>query len=156
MKLEAIKRNAEGTIKSVKEAAAAGKDFPAGAIQEARRLLRLVDEVAPRITDEEWARIDEGTPGLRIPDGWENRVKDIKERFSISWNELRLLRFSRGFEKKTSAAQLAAGARYDKQNTKQIMMKLNKGTDADIIEHLGTVGNVQGYIKALIRADMNK
>ena len=59
-------------------------------------------------------------------------------------------------KRKTSTAQIAAGARYDKIHTKQIMMKLNKGTDADIIEHLGTVGNVQGYIKALIRADMNK
>lgn len=29
-------------------------------------------------------------------------------------------------------------------------------TDQDIIDHLQTVGNRQGYIKALIRADMKK
>ena len=55
-----------------------------------------------------------------------------------------------------SEAQRRASEKYDKANTKQIMMKLNKGTDADIIAHLGTVGNVQGYIKELIRADMNR
>lgn len=46
--------------------------------------------------------------------------------------------------------------KYDKNNTVQIKMKLNKNTDADIIEFLGTVENRQGYLKELIRNDMKK
>lgn len=45
-------------------------------------------------------------------------------------------------------------AKYDKANTKVITMKLNKGTDADILKKLEGVGNVQGYIKELIRNDI--
>lgn len=43
---------------------------------------------------------------------------------------------------------------YDRLNTVQIKMKLNKNTDADILERLGTVQNKQGYIKKLIREDL--
>lgn len=53
-----------------------------------------------------------------------------------------------------SESQKRATEKYDKANTKQIMMKLNKGTDADILEKLASVPNIQGYIKALIRADI--
>ena len=45
-------------------------------------------------------------------------------------------------------------AKYDKANTRSITMKLNMGTDADILKRLEEVGNVQGYIKSLIRADI--
>lgn len=44
--------------------------------------------------------------------------------------------------------------RYDKENTVQFRLKLNRKTDADIIEQLNDVPNKQGYIKALIRADI--
>ena len=53
-----------------------------------------------------------------------------------------------------SEAQNRAQAKYDKTNTKMIQMKLNLKTDADILEKLDSVGNKQGYIKALIRADI--
>ena len=43
---------------------------------------------------------------------------------------------------------------YDKNNTTRINLKLNNKTDADIIEKLGGVENVQGYIKAIIRTEM--
>ena len=46
-----------------------------------------------------------------------------------------------------------AQARYNKANTRQIILKLNLNTDSDILEVLDRVGNKQGYIKALIRAD---
>ena len=52
-------------------------------------------------------------------------------------------------------AQLKASAKYDKANTKSIFLKLNIKTDADILQFLETVGNKQGYIKELIRKDMN-
>lgn len=53
-----------------------------------------------------------------------------------------------------SKAQAAASDRYDRAHTVQLKLKLNKTTDADILERLGTVDNKQGYIKALIRADI--
>lgn len=45
---------------------------------------------------------------------------------------------------------------YDKTHTKQFVMKLNINTDSDIIAKLESVGNKQGYIKELIRKDINK
>ena len=52
-----------------------------------------------------------------------------------------------------SKAQLRAQAKYDKDNTVQIKLKLNKRTDSDILEILNSVSNKQGYIKELIRID---
>ena len=52
-------------------------------------------------------------------------------------------------------AQNRAVARYDKTHTKFVIMKLNIKTDADILKRLDEVGNKQGYLKRLIRADMN-
>lgn len=49
-----------------------------------------------------------------------------------------------------------AKKRYDKQHTKQIALKLNKKTDADVLARLGRVGNMQGYIKKLIRKDIDE
>lgn len=48
------------------------------------------------------------------------------------------------------------GVKWDKANTVQIKMKLNKVNDADILEKLESVGNKQGYIKELIRRDLEK
>ena len=53
-----------------------------------------------------------------------------------------------------SEAIRASKARYDKENVKGLYIKLNKNTDADLIEHLASVDNVNGYIKRLIRADI--
>jgi len=55
-----------------------------------------------------------------------------------------------------SAAHNRATAKYDALNTIQIRFKLNKKTDADIIEYLESIENRQGYIKSIIRADMAK
>lgn len=52
-----------------------------------------------------------------------------------------------------SKAQLMAVAKYDKTHTKGLYLKLNTKTDADILEHLSSINNVQGYIKRLIRQD---
>jgi len=54
----------------------------------------------------------------------------------------------------TTKAQLKAQAKYDKNNTVQVMLKLNLGSDADIIAKLQAEGNKQGYIKSLVREDM--
>lgn len=43
---------------------------------------------------------------------------------------------------------------YDRENTTRINLKLNNKTDQDIIEKLAQVDNVQGFIKAVIRNEM--
>lgn len=45
-------------------------------------------------------------------------------------------------------------ARYDSVNCRTYGLKLNKKTDADIIEKLASVPTMQGYIKQLIRDDI--
>lgn len=46
--------------------------------------------------------------------------------------------------------------RYDRANTKQVLLKLNLNTDNDILQRLVEVGNKQGYVKKLIREDIKK
>ena len=48
----------------------------------------------------------------------------------------------------------APQARYDKTHTVGVYLKLNRSTDADILAWLDQKPNRQGYIKDLIRADM--
>lgn len=52
---------------------------------------------------------------------------------------------------KTSKAALESIAKYNKDKTIQVCLRLNKKTDADIIAALESVSNKQGLIKALIR-----
>ena len=49
---------------------------------------------------------------------------------------------------------LTPQARYDRKNCTGLYLKLNRNTDSDILKHLECVGNKQGYIKFLIRADI--
>ena len=51
-------------------------------------------------------------------------------------------------------AHVKASIKYNAKNVKQVKLNLNRKTDADIIDHLDQCGNVQGYIKDLIRKDM--
>ena len=52
--------------------------------------------------------------------------------------------------------KLTPQERYDRQNTVRICgLKLNKKTDKKIIEKLKSVPNKQGYIKNLIKNDIN-
>lgn len=59
-----------------------------------------------------------------------------------------------------SEAQKRASAKYDKENTKGLYLKLNVNTDEDILDYLEGMatyeGGKQGYIKALIRRDMTQ
>lgn len=45
---------------------------------------------------------------------------------------------------------------YHKRATRQYHLELHKKNDADIIRKLDTVANKQGYIKELIRADIER
>jgi len=55
-----------------------------------------------------------------------------------------------------SEAQKAAKARYDAKTARYISLKLNSNTDREIIEHLERQQNVQGYLKELIRKDIER
>ena len=51
-------------------------------------------------------------------------------------------------------AQKRAREKYEAKAAVQVKMKLNRFTDADILEKLNSVPNKQGYIKQLIRDDL--
>jgi hypothetical protein len=56
--------------------------------------------------------------------------------------------------KEKRKAHVKASIKYNAKNVKQVKLNLNRKTDADIIDYLDQCGNVQGYIKDLIRKDM--
>ena len=49
-----------------------------------------------------------------------------------------------------------ASTNYNAINIRQVKINLNKKMDADIIEYLETVPNIQGLIKSLLREHMRK
>lgn len=53
-------------------------------------------------------------------------------------------------------AKLYSYKDYDQTHTRQIKMKLNLRTDADVLAKLNSVPNKQGYIKQLIRRDIEQ
>lgn len=56
----------------------------------------------------------------------------------------------------STEAQKRATRKYAVANTVQKSLQFNRNTDADIIEYLGTVGNLSGLIKELLRERMAK
>jgi len=58
--------------------------------------------------------------------------------------------------KKNSDARIRANAKYNKENTKYVVLHLNINTDKDILDHLDCKENKTGYIKDLIRDDITK
>ena len=58
-------------------------------------------------------------------------------------------------ERKSSDARIRATAKYNAKATKQVPLRFNLKTDADILEKLYSVDNIQGYIKQLIRDCIN-
>ena len=61
-----------------------------------------------------------------------------------------------GVMRMATDAQRRAIRKYDAENTKQFHLKLNKKTDADIIELLGKQKSVQSFLKQLIRDFLKK
>ena len=57
---------------------------------------------------------------------------------------------------KSTESQIRASVKYNKENTVQISLKLNRSTDADLIDSLNRIANKQGYIKEFIRRDIAK
>jgi hypothetical protein len=56
----------------------------------------------------------------------------------------------------TPDSNLRAIAKFTREKTVSVNLRLNRNTDADIIEKLASVPSKMGYIKALIRADIAK
>lgn len=52
--------------------------------------------------------------------------------------------------------KMTAKERYDKANTKMYAIKVIKTTESDIIDKLESVPNKSGYIKSLIRKDIEE
>ena len=46
--------------------------------------------------------------------------------------------------------------KFNKDTYQQVMLHINKKTEADILAHLNTKKSKNGYIKDLIRKDMNR
>lgn len=57
------------------------------------------------------------------------------------------------YEKRTG---YAAQHKYNKESTKSIMIRLMKNTEMDIIKRLDEQENKSGYIKRLIREDIER
>ena len=55
-----------------------------------------------------------------------------------------------------SEAMKRAIKKYNENSTRQIKMKLNVRTDADILQKLDSVESKNGYVKNLIRKDIMK
>lgn len=55
-----------------------------------------------------------------------------------------------------SEAERRAKVRYQKKVMRQVSLKLNMNQDKELIDKLDMVENVQGYIKELIRQDIEK
>lgn len=53
-------------------------------------------------------------------------------------------------------AQIKAQRKYDAENTRQVHLKLNRRTDKDVLDRLDEVSSKQGYIKRLIREDLQR
>ena len=49
-----------------------------------------------------------------------------------------------------------ASAKYIKNNVKRIVLNLNINTDHDMIEYMDGIENKQGYLKSLIKKDMEE
>jgi len=45
---------------------------------------------------------------------------------------------------------------YEKENIRQIRLKINRKTEPELIEWIEQQDNIQGYIKRLIREDMER
>lgn len=56
----------------------------------------------------------------------------------------------------TREARHRAAKKYQAANTKLLQIRLNLKTDKDIFEKLDTVDSKSGYVKKLIRNDINR
>lgn len=75
---------------------------------------------------------------------WENEPYKVEDLKKIEGTEIMTAK----------NAQVRASMRYDAKNTVKFTVKLNRRTDRDLIERMESVSNKNGYIKELIRKDI--
>ena len=85
MSREAIKRNAQGNIEYQTRLAREGKDFSVGGILDSERMLKVAEI---EFTPEEREQLK--AMALHPNPDW-HQAKAIKEKYDISWNELKTL-----------------------------------------------------------------
>lgn len=66
---------------------------------------------------------------------------------------LRKIEYQKEYEKKT---KYASKIKYQNKNIVKITLKFVKTTESDLIERIESQENKAGYIKRLVREDMNK
>lgn len=88
MNIEAIRRNALATIEQQEALAKSGREFSVATIMNSERMLEVVDKIVPTITDEDWTRLESKESDI-------SNFKDIKEKYKLSWNELKAIRYGR-------------------------------------------------------------
>lgn len=54
-----------------------------------------------------------------------------------------------------SESQNKATQNYKKKNVKKYLLELNRNTDQELIDKMESVQNKQGYLKELIKKDIN-
>lgn len=117
----------------------------------------LIEEYQLNMTVDEFIKTYSGNKGVKCTatNVWNNIYE---KEYYLKGNKKYLLNllnnplaFLEPTGKVITEAQKKASAKYDKENTKQIALKLNIHTDKDIIEFLDKVENKQGLIKDLIR-----
>lgn len=81
-----------------------------------------------------------------------DRKLTVKEQIDYELDELdpTAVRL-KGYQDRTSYL-----AEYHKKNIKQFKVAINRKTEADMMAHLEAMPNIQGYIKELIRKDMEQ
>lgn len=57
---------------------------------------------------------------------------------------------------KSKEAQYRAISKFQREKMTAVLLRLNKNTDADVIRKLDAVPSKMGYIKELIRQDIEK
>lgn len=137
MNKEAFKLNALRCI----EQQEASEDFSAGVITQCKRNIRLVDEVWPSISPEDKERMRNASTDMI-------ECKDIKERYGVSWSELKEMRVweddKPGIRFKVSIINALANAGYTayrirKENilAEGTMQKLRKDSTSISLDTLG-------------------
>lgn len=56
----------------------------------------------------------------------------------------------------TSKAQIKASNKYNKENRKTFALHVNRKTESDILKMLESMDNREGYLKSLIRQDIER
>lgn len=137
MNKEAFKQNALRGI----EQQQASEDPSAGVILQCKRNIQLVDEVWPSISPEDKERMRNASTDML-------ECKGIKERYGVSWSELREMRVwedeKRGIRFKVSIINALANAGYTayrirKENilAEGTMQKLRKNSTSISLDTLG-------------------